>query len=59
MVFTCVWLFIYLSMINRFDLGEGVINFIIYYLFIPAIISFGFLGIEILIKKGRRWEEAV
>ena len=54
LLFTTVWLFFYLSFVNQNNLGEGVVNFIIYYFLLPAAIALAFIGIELAMKKSGR-----
>jgi hypothetical protein len=59
MVFTIVWLFFYLSFVNKYNLGEGAVNFIIYYLLIPAAISLAILFVERVVKRKKNGRETV
>jgi len=59
MVFTIVWLFFYLSFVIKYNLGEGAVNFIIYYLLIPAAISLAILFVERVVKRKKNGRETV
>jgi hypothetical protein len=59
LLFTILWIFFYMSMVNRINPEENASNFIIYFVLIPAVISLLFLGIERIYNRRKRREESL